>query len=269
MDDNSIVCGSRHYSSYLSLFDELVLGRTEIYDASKLNCWPFCKATDTRDGITLSLGNLCKGYPFALNGHTFQTSEQLYLCGEFSSNTALNEAIQRDLIAEQNAFLAKKVIKRRNAEHIRQNWEDVRLQWMLYVVWHKCIGNADFRNLLLSIPDDAVIIEDSTANHGTTSSVWGAKNKELRKVCRARKKELCAEYPSMKKKDLNVLISEECGKITDVGNFVGENNMGKILKMCQIALRNNVIPPIDYDLLRKKKIYLFGELLTFDVEDRL
>lgn len=269
MDDNSIVCGSRHYSSYLSLFDELVLGRTEIYDASKLNCWPFCKATDTRDGITLSLGNLCKGYPFALNGHTFQTSEQLYLCGEFSSNTALNEAIQRDLIAEQNAFLAKKVIKRRNAEHIRQNWEDVRLQWMLYVVWHKCIGNADFRNLLLSIPDDAVIIEDSTANHGTTSSVWGAKNKELRKVRRARKKELCAEYPSMKKKDLNVLISEECGKITDVGNFVGENNMGKILKMCQIALRNNVIPPIDYDLLRKKKIYLFGELLTFDKEEAL
>lgn len=86
---------------------------------------------------------------------------------------------------------------------------------------------------------------------------------------RARKKELCAEYPSMKKKDLNVLISEECGKITDVGNFVGENNMGKILKMCQIALRNNVIPPIDYDLLREKKIYLFGELLTFDGEDRL
>ena len=45
--------------------------------------------------------------------------------------------------------------------------------------------------------------------------------------------------------------------------------MGKILKMCQIALRNNVIPPIDYDLLREKKIYLFGELLTFDGEDRL
>ena len=134
---------------------------------------------------------------------------------------------------------------------------------------NKSIGNADFRNLLLCIPDDAVIIEDSTANHGATSSVWGAKNKELRKVRRARKKELCAEYPSMKKKDLNVLISEECGKITDVGNFVGENNMGKILKMCQIALRNNVIPPIDYDLLRKKKIYLFGELLTFNGEDRL
>ena len=246
-----------------------MLGRTEIYDASKLNCWPFCKATDTRDGITLSLGNLCKGYPFALNGHIFLTSEQLYLCGEFSSNTALNEAIQRDLIAEQNAFLAKKVIKRRNAEHIRQDWEDVRLQWMLYVVWHKCIGNADFRNLLLSIPDDAVVIEDSTANYGATCMIWGAKNKELRKARRTRKKELCDQYPTMKKKDLNLLISKECSKITDVGYFIGQNNMGKILMLCKIALRNNTVPPIDYELLRVKNIYLFGELLTFDGEDRL
>ena len=269
MNDNSIVCGSRHDSSYLSLFENIVLGRTEMYDATELNCWGFCKATDVRAGITLSLGNLCSGFPFSFYGHTFQTSEQLYLCGEFSSNTALNEAIQRDLQTEPNAFLAKKVIKRRNAEHIRQDWNDVRLQWMLYVVWHKCIVNVDFRNLLLSIPDDVVIIEDSTSNYGATSSVWGAKNKELRAVRRALKKELIAHNPTMRKKDLNLLISKECGNITNVGSFVGENNMGKILMMCKIALQNNTVPPIDYELLRAKKIYLFGELLTFNGEDRL
>ena len=269
MDDRNIIGSNRYNTSNHSLFGNIVLGRTEMYDASKLNCWPFCKATDVREGITLSLGNLCKGYSFDLNGHIFRTSEAAYLCGEFSSHTALNEAIQRDLQAEPNAFLAKKVIKRRNAEHIRQDWEDVRLQWMLYVVWNKCVGNADFRNLLLSVPDDAVIIEDSTANHGATCMIWGAKNKELRKARRARKKELCAEYPTMKKKELDKLISEECGKITNVGSFVGENNMGKILMMCKIALWNNIVPPIDYELLRAKKIYLFGELLTFDGEDRL
>lgn len=268
MNDNSIMCGSRHDSSYLSLFENIVLGRTEMYDATELNCWGFSKATDVRAGITLSLGNLCSGFPFSFYGHTFQTSEQLYLCGEFSSNTALNEAVQRGLQAEQNAFLAKKVIKRRNAEHIRQDWEDVRLQWMLYVVWHKC-SNANFRNLLLSIPNDAVIIEDSTANHGATSSVWGAKNKELMCVRRVLKKELIAHNPTMKKKDLNKLISKECSKITDIGSFVGENNMGKILMMCKIALQNSTVPPIDYDLLREKKIYLFGELLTFDKEEAL
>ena len=269
MDDRNIIGSNRYDTSNHSLFDKIVLGRAEMYDASKLNCWPFCKTTDVRNGITLSLGNLCKGYSFALNGHIFRTSEVAYLCGEFSSNTVLNVAIQRNLIAEQNAFLAKKVIKRRNAEHIRQDWEDVRLQWMLYVVWHKCIGNAGFRNLLLSVPDDAVIIEDSTANYGATSSVWGAKNKELRKVRRARKKELIAHNPTMKKKDLNLLISKECSKITDVGYFIGQNNMGKILMLCKIALRNNTVPPIDYELLRAKKIYLFGELLTFNGEGRL
>ena len=268
MDDRNITGGNRHNSCNQSLFNDIVLGRTEMYDASKLNCWPFCRATDVRDGISLSLGNLCKGYPFALNGHIFLTSEAAYLCGEFSDSSS-KQSIQYSLMEEPNAFLAKKVIKRKNLKYVRQDWEEIRLQWMLYVVWQKCIGNSNFRNLLLSIPNDVVIIEDSTANHGATSSVWGAKNKELRNVRRALKKELIAHNPTMKKKDLNKLISEQCGKITDVGNFVGENNMGKILKMCQISLRNNVIPPIDYELLRAKKIYLFGELLTFNVEDRL
>ena len=268
MDDRNITGGNRHNSCNQSLFNDIMLGRTEMYDASKLSCWPFCRATDVRDGIPLSLGNLCKGYPFALNGHIFLTSEAAYLCGEFSDSSS-KQSIQYSLMEEPNAFLAKKVIKRKNLKYVRQDWEEIRLQWMLYVVWQKCIGNSNFRNLLLSIPNDVVIIEDSTANHGATSSVWGAKNKELRNVRRALKKELIAHNPTMKKKDLNKLISEQCGKITDVGNFVGENNMGKILKMCQIALRNNVILPIYYDLPRKKKIYLFEELLTFNGEDRL
>lgn len=268
MDDRNII-GSNRYDTFThSLFDKIVLGRTEMYDASKQNCWPFCKATDVRDGITLSLGNLCKGYSFALNGHSFCTSEAAYLCGEFS-DTPSKQSIQYSLMEEPNAFLAKKVVKRKNIEYVREDWVEVRLQWMLYVVWQKCIGNSNFRNLLLSIPDDVVIIEDSTANHGATSSVWGAKNKELRNVRRALKKELIAHNPTMKKKDLNLFISKECGKITDVGSFVGENNMGKILMLCRIALRNNTVPPIDYELLRAKKIYLFGKLLTFDGEDRL
>lgn len=260
---------SRHGFSSPLFFNDIVLGRTEVYDAGKLNCWAFSKGTDTRDGITLSLGNLCKGFPFSFHGHTFRTSEAAYLCGEFSSKSKLNEAIQRDLMAEPNAFLAKKVIKRRNIEHIRNDWEEIRLQWMLYVVWCKCVGNMDFRNLLLSLPDDAVIIEDSTANFGATSSVWGAKNKELRQVRRQKKKELCAQYSTMKKKDLNEFISNECNKINNIGHFIGENNMGKILMLCRIALQNNIVPPIDYCLLKSKKIYLFGELLTFDKVEAL
>ncbi len=245
-----------------------MLGRTEVYDAAKQDCWAFCKGTDVRNGITLSLGNLCKGYPFALNGHVFRTSEAAYLCGEFS-DCAAHQSIQRSLTEESNPFLAKKVIRNRNMELVRTDWEEIRLQWMLHVVWSKCVGNAEFRRLLLSLPDGAVIIEDSTANHGVTSSVWGAKNKELRKARTERKKELCTRHPAMKKKDLEALVSVECGKINDVGCFVGENNMGKILMMCRIALQNNITPPVDYALLREKKIYLFGELLAFGTEEAL
>lgn len=267
MDNRNITSGVHHNSFNQSLFDGIVLGRMEEYDASKLNCWAFCRATDVRDGITLSMGNLCKGFPFRLCGHLFQTSETAYLCGEFSSDNANCKAVQRSLMKEKNAFLAKKVIKRKNIEYIRQDWEEIRLQWMLYVVWHKCIGNSDFRKLLLSLPEDAVIIEDSTANYGITSTIWGAKNKELRQARRKRKKELETLHPTMKKKDLNVLISRECGKITNIGYFVGGNNMGKILMLCKIALKHNITPPIDYNLLKEKRIYLFGKLLTFEREE--
>ena len=48
------------------------------------------------------------------------------------------------------------------------------------------------------------------------------------------------------------------------GTFKGGHNyMGKILKRCQAALLDGREPTINYDLLREKKIYLFGELLTF------
>ena len=141
MDDRNITGGNRHNSCNQSLFNDIMLGRTEMYDASKLSCWPFCRATDVRDGIPLSLGNLCKGYPFALNGHIFLTSEAAYLCGEFSDSSS-KQSIQYSLMEEPNAFLAKKVIKRRNLKYVRQDWEEIRLQWMLYVVWQKCIGNS-------------------------------------------------------------------------------------------------------------------------------
>ena len=156
MNERNISGGNHHNSSYQSLLTDIMLGRMETYDASKLNCWAFRKSIDVRDGITLSLGNLCGGYPFPFCGHTFPTSE-------------------------------------------------------------------------------------------------AAQEKHA---------------PFLKPEYLEKLEKKRAG-ICTVGCFVGQNNMGKILKMCQIALLNKVDPPIDYDLLREKRIYLFGELLTFDKEEAL
>ena len=272
MDDFTITGDNRpEFSFYQSLFEGIVLGRMETYDASKLNCWAFRRSTDERDGITLSLGNLCGGYSFPFCGHIFPTSESAYLCGEFSLNTPIHAEIQQALLEEKNGFVSKKFIKSKYKEYIREDWGEIRLQWMLYVVWNKCTGNADFRNLLLSLPKDAVIIENSNKVRGRLNGnrdmVWGAKNDELKEFenqLRFQEK----HAPFLKPEYLEELEKERAN-IYYVGRFEGQNNMGKVLKLCQIALLNKVTPPIDYDLLREKKIYLFGELLTFDKEEML
>ena len=69
--------------------------------------------------------------------------------------------------------------------------------------------------------------------------------------------------PYASSKELANKKNEERNKIKYIGSYVGVNCMGKILKMCQLALINGTEPNIDYDLLRSKQIYLFGKLLTF------
>ena len=65
MNDFTITGDNRpESSSYQSLFEGIVLGRMETYDASKLSCWAFRKSTDERNGIPLRFENLCEGYPF-------------------------------------------------------------------------------------------------------------------------------------------------------------------------------------------------------------
>ena len=273
MDDFTIMGDNRpESSSYQSLFRDIVLDRMETYDASKLNCWAFRKSTDERNGITLSLGNLCGGYSFPLCGHIFHTSESAYLCGEFSLNTPAHAEIQQELLEQKNGFVSKKFIKSKYKEYIREDWEGIRLQWMLYTVWHKCIGNEAFRDLLLSLPKDAVISENSNKVRGRVNGsnldmVWGAKNdalKEFENQLKFQEKHAPFLKPEYLKK-----LEEDKARIYYVGCYEGQNNMGKVLKLCQIALLNKVAPPIDYDLLREKQIYLFGELLTFDGEEAL
>ena len=64
--------------------------------------------------------------------------------------------------------------------------------------------------------------------------------------------------------ELKENIQSARDEIQYIGTYSdGKNYMGKILKRCQLALLNNTEPNINYDLLRSKHIYLFGELLTF------
>ena len=243
----------------------------QTHDATKVDCWAFKTASDTKDGIILDLGNQCSGYPFSLHGHMFYTSESAYLCGQFSNNTEEHKRIQNQLLYEKNGYTAKKKVKNANKALIRADWDSFRTEWMLYVIWAKC-QNRDFAEKLKLLPPNAIIIENSTTIHEGTSSSWGCKNVELEEARDKVKRYTTLQYMKkvregkIKKNslELDALIQSERNKIQYIGTYSdGKNYMGKILKRCQLALLNNTEPRINYDLLRTKQIYLFGELLSF------
>ena len=143
---------------------EIILGRVEHINASHFNCLSFAKASDMVNGINVRLSNMAGGYPFSFGGVTWRDSETLYLCGEFSDASDKHLLVQEDMQRQTSGFAAKRFIKKRNSNLIRQDFADFRIQWMLYVIWQKCKGNADFANLLLKLPHDAIIIEDTIGN---------------------------------------------------------------------------------------------------------
>ena len=239
----------------------------ETIDASSVETWSFRKAEDERDGMDIDLGNMCITYPFECRGRIFTNSEALYICGLFSNDTAKHKEIQEKLIAAKSGYDAKKVVRQKYEDTFaRDDWQSFNVEYMKWCVWQKVKGNDDFKQLLMSIPRNAYIIENSTQQKGATALFWGMANKDLedkRSII-----EECAAYksPTLSKKELNRVQMEERNKINHIGTWQGVNCMGKILKWLQLCLLDGVEPNINYNLLREKQIYLFGELLAFDDE---
>lgn len=241
--------------------------REETIDASSVETWSFRKAEDEREETPIDLGNMCITYPFEVCGRLFTNSEALYICGLFSNNTAKHKDIQEKLIKAKNGYDAKKVVRKKYEDSFgREDWQSFNVEWMKWCVWQKVKGNSDFKQLLLSIPRNAHIIENSTHQKGETALFWGMANKELedkRSII-----EECAAYqnPTLSKKELTRSQMEERNKINHIGVWNGVDCMGKILKYLQLCLLDGKEPNINYDLLRSKQIYLFGHLLTFNDE---
>ena len=246
---------------------EIILGRVEHINASHFNCLSFAKASDIVNGINVRLSNMAGGYPFSFGGATWHDSETLYLCGEFSDSSEKHLLVQEDMQRQTSGFAAKRFIKKRNNNLIRQDFADFRIQWMLYVVWQKCMGNADFANLLLKLPHDAIIIEDTTKQHGDTKEVWGCTNTELAirraEVKKKVTKQAKTDNPKISKAALKRLVNIEICKVNDIGTFVGQNNLGKILMICRDCLIQGVEPQIDYNLLESKDIHILGKRISF------
>ena len=246
---------------------EINLGRVEHINASHFNCLSFSKASDIVNGINVRLTNMAGGYPFDFAGTTWHDSEMLYLCGEFSENSPLHQTIQEQMRNQTSGFASKLFVKAKYKNFIRQDFADFRLHWMLFVVWMKCKGNAEFATLLSQIPQDAIIIEDTTKQHGNTKEVWGCTNTELairraelkKKVTRQAK----TDNPKISKAALKRLVNMEICKVNSFGVFVGQNNLGKILMICRNCLSCGMEPQIDYALLESKDIHILGKRISF------
>lgn len=238
----------------------LILGKTETYDCSTQNIWSFHKVTDIVEGTELRLSNMAGGFSFEVAGRTWASSEQLYLCGEFTTSE-----IQKEIAAATSGYAAKRFIKAKYKKEVREDFVNFRLQWMLWCVWQKCKGNAAFRKLLTSIPEDVVLVEDTTTDNGGSAEIWGARNPELRAARKALAEQIKAENPNLDKKELEYKINVETNSLRSIGNFVGQNNIGKILMICRKCLIDGSEPVIDYALLQSAHIILYGEELTFNL----
>lgn len=250
-------------TNHLYKSESIILDRDEVYDAKSMNIWPFKRVHDIIDGIELNLSNMTTAYPFEVNGTQWRSSEQLYLCGEFSNDTEAHKIIQASLIESKSPFAAKHFIKMKYQEQVREDFVEFRSQWMLWVVWKKCQGNIDFRSKLLSIPDDVVLVEDTTNTAGGTSRIWGCLNRELSMRRKAIAKSIAKSHHGLSKSKLDRKISVEVNSVRDIGVFTGQNNMGKILMICRDCLKQGIKPNINEQLLESKNIFILGERISF------
>ena len=60
-----------------------------------------------------------------------------------------------------------------------------------------------------------------------------------------------------------MLVNLEINKLNNVGEWRGQNNIGKILMICRDCIANGTEPLIDYELLHNASIHILGRKLTF------
>ena len=249
------------------------LFKHEEYDTKHICTHSFRSNSDIVDERPNDLGNMATGYGFDLFNEHFHNSECAYMCGLFSLNTTKCIEIQRELQASDNGYNAKKEIRggyeKRAKECVRTDWSTFNVEWMKYVVWQKCKGNKEFSKMLLAIPQNAIIVENSTYHKKPKESedkaaFWGARNRELEEKRDILERSVILANPKSTKKELEEKANKARNSIHSFGKWEGVNCMGKILTLCKYHLHNHTELPIDYELLRSKQIYLFGKLLTFD-----
>ena len=246
--------------SYLPLPTKQDLRRDEQYDTSKHYCVAFRSKNDLWKDMPVPFGNMNGGFPYTMNDIEFPTSEHAYIFGVFSHNTPDHISLQKELLAEQSGYNAKRGIRNTHKSQWRTDWSDFNLDWMLYCVWHKAKECEAFRNLLMSIPRGATIIEDVSFKpyEANGADFWGARNPEKKAFGKLAKK--YAEALNLKTQKATDEVEDKLlWDYCNVGVYEGKNVMGKILMIVKDCLHNETEPDINYDLLRSKNIHFLGK----------
>lgn len=250
-------------------WEDFSFRETHEYNTQKLECWSFNSKTDVRDGISLQLGNMANGYGVEILGIQFPNSEIPYQLAIFKDDAV---KVQEEIINPEKGWLYNGLKMKRKFIYSQEHWKDRRdtefedgkemwcFEWMKFVIWQKVKQNQGFRDILLSIPRNAIIIEQAQKKPTKTPSMWGAWNEDLlaeRKiVIRAAQVENGLGKTSQPVRDVIY-------KVNNVGVWIGENAMGQILTMAKLALNEGIQMPIDEQLLNDAKINWFGKVLHF------
>jgi hypothetical protein len=209
---------------------------------------------------------MCNGFPFSIAGIQFHNSECAYIAGAYSRNDDDCVHIQRLVSAETNGQKCKRIYRLRKelTAFQREDFYIFNIQWMLWVVWQKCCQNPVFAEILRKIPVDAHIVENTTKHKSANAQFWGAANKELMAGRKRAGDHLENKALFRFKKDLLHARMLAENAINDTGHFTGRNVMGKILKLCSLALIYNHQPPLSIDLLVSRNIHIAGKRLDFN-----
>lgn len=255
-------------------WDDFSFRTVHEYDTSQVECWSFNRKDDVRDGINLKLGNMSNGYGVKVLGIDFPNSEVPYQLAIFN-NEKDSIKLQEEIVDPQNGWIGRGLQMKRKYIYGREFKRFLRdsefengkemwcFEWMKWVVWEKVRQNEEFKNILLRIPKNAVIIEQ--AQHRPQKdkpSMWGAWNEEIKK-----ERDILVTFSEIEhglsKVEDSVPIESVPYQVNNVGTWVGENSMGQILTMAKLALNEGINLPIDADMLNEAKINWFGKVLQF------
>lgn len=253
-------------SEFRKLIESINLLKEESYDCSKLNVWSYRSSKDVRQNLNIKLGNMCNGFPFEIAiGVSVFNSECAYIAGAYANSNDKSIEIQKATLEERNGMKCKRIYRNRKdlVCHMRDDFYEYNVQWMCYVLWEKSVKNKDFGILLKNIPIDAHIVENTSKHKGRTATFWGAKNPELMKARTDAEEKVKKNGVFKTKVALERSQMLASNSIINIGTFEGVNCMGKIIKLMSLSLIYGQEPPIDYDLLERKRLFLFGRPIIF------